>query len=81
MTFYLDIWHAGSSCPVRRSSVPDAWLFCVAVNLVICVSLSLLHIFVVLSPGFDFVFSMLVKRLAGKSISKMTYIVEWDVKL
>jgi len=31
--------------------------------------------FVVLSPGFDFVFSVLVDRLARKSISEMTYIV------
>jgi len=30
---------------------------------------------VVLSPGFDFIFSVLVKRFAGKSISEMTYIV------
>jgi len=29
----------------------------------------------VLSPGVDFIFSVLVKRLAGKGISKMTYIV------
>jgi len=27
------------------------------------------------SPGFDFVFSVLVKRLAGKSVSEMTYFV------
>jgi len=33
-----------------------------------------LYIFVVLSPGFDFVFSV-VKWLAGKSISEMTYFV------
>jgi len=38
-------------------------------------NLGLLYIFVVLSPGFDFVFSVLVKRLAGKSISKMTSVV------
>jgi len=36
-----------------------------------------LYIFVVISPGFNFVFSLLAKRLAGvagksKSISKMT---------
>jgi len=30
---------------------------------------------VVVSPGFRFVFSVLVKRLAGKSISEMTRIV------
>ena len=32
--------------------------------------------------SFDFVFSVLVKGLAGKSISEMTYryCVEWDVK-
>jgi len=34
-----------------------------------------IYIFVVLSPGFDFIFSVLVKRFAGKSISEMTYIV------
>jgi len=32
-------------------------------------------IFCCFSPGFDFVFSVLVKRLAGKSLSKMTYFV------
>jgi len=30
---------------------------------------------VVLSPGFDFVFSVLVKQFAGKSISEIAYIV------
>ena len=50
--------------------VPDAWLFCVMVTLVICVSLGLLHIFAVVSPGFDFVFSVLVKRLAGRASAK-----------
>jgi len=44
-------------------------VFCAVVNLVICVSLGLLYIFEVVSPGFDFVFSVLVKRLAMKSIS------------
>jgi len=40
------------------------------------VSLGLLYIFVVISPGFlSFVFSVLAKRLAGKSISEMTYFV------
>jgi len=34
-----------------------------------------MYISVVISPGFDFVFSVLVKRLAGKSISEMTYFV------
>jgi len=34
-----------------------------------------LYIFGVVSPGFDFVFSVLIKRLAGNSISKMTYFV------
>jgi len=38
-------------------------------KLVIFASRGLLYIFVVVSPGFDFVFSVLVKRLAGKSIS------------
>jgi len=60
--------------------VPDAWLFCVVVNLVICVSMGLLHIFLwllVVSSGSDFVFSVTVKRLSGKSLSnsKMTYFV------
>ena len=27
-----------------------------------------------------FVFSILAKRLAGQSISEMTYFVEWDAK-
>jgi len=31
--------------------VPDAWLFCVVVDLVIRVSLGLLYIFVVVCPG------------------------------
>ena len=54
----------------------DAWLFCVVVNLVICVSEGLLYIFEVVSPSLDFVFfSVLVQRLAGKSISEMTYFV------
>jgi len=29
--------------------------------------------FVVISPGFDFIFSVVAKRLAGKSSSEMTY--------
>jgi len=45
------------------------------VNLVTCISLGLLYIFEVVSPGFDFVFSVLVKRLAGESISEMTCFV------
>ena len=53
----------------------DALLFCIAVSLVICISLGLLYVFVVVSLGFDFVFSVLVKRLAGKRISKMTHFV------
>jgi len=52
--------------------VPDA---CIVVNVVIRISLGLLYIPVVVSPGFDFVFSVLIKRLAGKRISKMTYFV------
>jgi len=43
--------------------------------LVIRVSLGLLYIYVVVFPGFDFVFSVLVNRLTGKSISKMIYYV------
>jgi len=34
-----------------------------------------LHIFEVVSPGFDFVFSVPVETLTGKSISEMTYFV------
>jgi len=45
------------------------------VNLVICISLGLLYIYMVVSHGFDFVFSVLVKRLAAKSIAEMTYFV------
>jgi len=52
--------------------VPDAWLFCVVVNLVIRVSLGSLYIFVSASPGFDFVLSVPVKKFDGKSISEMT---------
>jgi len=55
--------------------VSDAWLFCIVVKLVICISLGLLYIFVVVSPGLDFVFSVLVKALAGKSISEITCFV------
>jgi len=47
---------------------------CIVVNLVIHLSLGLLYIFMDVSPGFD-VFSVLVKRLARKSIFEMTYIV------
>jgi len=34
-----------------------------------------MYISVVVSPGFDFVSSVLVKRLATKSISEMTYLL------
>ena len=44
-------------------------------NLVIRISLGLLYISVVVSPGFGVVFSVPVKRLAAKSISEMTYFV------
>jgi len=44
-------------------------------NLVLHVSLGLLYISVVVSPGFNYVFSVLVKRLARKSISEMTNFV------
>jgi len=37
--------------------------------------LVILCMLVVISPGSDFVFSVLVKRFSGKSISEMTYIV------
>lgn len=44
--------------------------------MIIYVNLGLLYIFVVVSPGFYFVFFGLVgKRLSGKSISEMTYFV------
>ena len=49
-------------------------------NLVICSSLGLLYISVVVFPGCDFVFSVPVKRLAGKSISKMTYFCQVGCK-
>jgi len=38
-----------------------------------CSSLHLLYNIVVVSPGFDFVFLVLAKRLAGKSMPKMTH--------
>ena len=38
-------------------------------------SLDLLYISVVVSPAFDFVLSVLVKRLSMMSISEMTYFV------
>jgi len=67
VSFYFGLQHV---------CVTDAWLFCVVVNLVICVSEGLLYIFEVVSPSLDFVFfSVLVQRLAGKSISEMTYFV------
>jgi len=59
----------------RKEEEEDAWLFIIVVNLVNCIRLGLLYIFVVLCPGFDFVFSVLVKRLARKSMSKITYVV------
>ena len=37
--------------------------------------LGLLHVFEVICSGFDFVLSVLGKRLGGKSISNMTYFV------
>jgi len=46
----------------------------IVLDYVICVSLRLLY-FVVVSPGFDFVFSVKVKRLAGQSIFKITCFV------
>jgi len=47
------------------------------------VSLGLLYVFVVISPGFFiFVLSVLAKRLAGKSVTLRNdlYCVEWNVK-
>jgi len=44
-------------------------------NLVNFVSLGVLYIVVVVSPGFHFLFFVLVNRLAEKSVSKMTYFV------
>jgi len=51
-------------------------------NLVIRVSLGLLYISVAVLHGFDFVFSVLVNRLARKTISARNYqfCVYWDVK-
>ena len=57
----------------------DAWLFCTVVNLVICVSLDLLYIFVVVSPGFDFVFSLLVKCGWEEHLQTNLYCVEWNL--
>jgi len=45
---------------------------CVVLDLAISVSLGLLY-FVVVSSGFDSVFAVLTKRLARKSVSRMTY--------
>ena len=49
--------------------VPDAWLFCIVINLVICISVGLLYIFVILSPGFGFCFLSTSQEMAGKSSS------------
>ena len=49
-------------------------LFCVIVQLHLYVSLGFLFVFVTASSGFHFVFSVLAKRLAGKSVSEMTYL-------
>jgi len=54
---------------------PGTWLFCVVVNLVICISLGLLYISVVVFLVLILFFSLLVQRLAWKSISEMTYFV------
>ena len=50
---------------------PGEWFVFVILSL----SLSLGLLFVIVSPGFEFVFSVLAKRLAGKSVSKMTCFV------
>ena len=49
---------------------PGEW-FVFVILLSLSVSRGLL--FVIVSPGFEFVFSVLAKRLAGKSVSKMTF--------
>jgi len=60
----------------RIFCVPNAWLFCVVVNLVICVSLGLLYIFVFFSRGFEFVLPANLKGLvARKNSSEMIYFV------
>jgi len=51
---------------------PGEWfVFVILVSL----SLSVGLLFVIVSPGFEFVFSVLAKRLAGKSVFKMTCFV------
>jgi len=52
----------------------------VLLDIVICVSLGLLYIFVVVSSWFDFYFSVLAKRLAGTNISTVTCFCRVDVK-
>ena len=61
--------------------VPDAWLFCIAVNLVIHVSLGLLYSFVVLSPGFDFCFLSTSQEIGWEEhLRNDLFCVEWDVR-
>jgi len=43
---------------------------CIVVNLVIHLSLGLLYVSVAVSPGFDFVFSVIVKRLVERASPK-----------
>jgi len=40
-----------------------------------CISIYLLYISIVVSPGFDFVGLVLAEKLAGKSISEITFFV------
>jgi len=37
------------------------------------------YIFVFVSPGFGFIFSVLAKKLAGKRLQNDLICVEWDV--
>jgi len=60
---FLETW-----CSIFMLLKHDS-LFCLYI--VIAVSIGLLCIFVVIFSSFDFVFSLLAKMLAGKSVSQM----------
>jgi len=49
-------------------------LFCIRFSF-FCVSIGLLYIFVVVFSDFDFAFSVIVSKFAGKSISRMHRLV------
>jgi len=63
--------------------VPDALLFCVVVNLVICISLGLLYIFVVHFRGFDFVVFFSTSQEIGweEHLRNDLFCVKWDLPL